>query len=79
VLAGRTKRTADVALAGATAGLLAVPVLTMFWPQTASAIRWGGTSSSGSSCSSSSCSSSSCGGGGGCGSSSCGGGGGCGG
>lgn len=77
VLAGRTRRPADVALAGATAGLLAVPMMAVLWPQTASAFG-DGSSFGSSSCSSSSCSSSSCGGGGGCGSS-CGGGGGCGG
>ncbi len=85
VYAGRTRRPADVALVGATAGLVAIPFLAAAWPGTA----WGSTAGStfgaaevptgSSACSSSSCSSSSCGGGGGCGSSSCGGGGGCGG
>jgi uncharacterized protein (TIGR04222 family) len=82
VRSGRAQRPIDLALAGATAGLFAVPIVAAMWPAPAAASTvFGGTSDgsfSASSCSSSSCSSSSCGGGGGCGSS-CGGGGGCGG
>lgn len=84
VRSGRAQRPVDLALAGATAGLFAVPIVAAMWPAEARASTFFGASSGGdgsvsaSSCSSSSCSSSSCGGGGGCGSS-CGGGGGCGG